>query len=90
MSRHFNKPNITVSCQSDLCRLGTSLGVVDVNGDDQDDLVIGEQYYRPTDNQTGVVTALYSRRTYKEQENVTVEELLEKWKLVGHQVFLSP
>lgn len=43
--------------------------MVDVNGDDQDDLVIGEQYYRPTDNQTGVVTALYSRRTYKGTES---------------------
>ncbi|XP_052686542.1 phosphatidylinositol-glycan-specific phospholipase D-like [Crassostrea angulata] len=84
-SRHFNRPNITVSCQPDLCRLGTSLGVVDVDGDGHDDLVISDQYYGPTDHQTGVVTALLSRGTYKEQENVTVEELIEKWKLVGHQ-----
>lgn len=51
--------------QPDLCRLGTSLGVVDVDGDGHDDLVISDQYYGPTNNQTGVVTALLSRGTYK-------------------------
>lgn len=57
--------------------------MVDVNGDDQDDLVIGEQYYRPTDNQTGVVTALYSRRTYKGTESKILQSyrtsLVSQW-----------
>lgn len=61
--------------QPDLCRLGTSLGVVDVDGDGHDDLVISDQYYGPTDNQTGVVTALLSRGTYKG----TVSEILQSY-----------
>lgn len=61
--------------QPDLCRLGTSLGVVDVDGDGHDDLVISDQYYGPTNNQTGVVTALLSRGTYKG----TVSEILQSY-----------
>ncbi|XP_048759928.1 phosphatidylinositol-glycan-specific phospholipase D-like isoform X2 [Ostrea edulis] len=84
-SRHFAEPNITISCQSDMCRLGSSLGVDDVNGDGHPDILIGNPFYSPTDNQTGVVTALMSSQAYRDQENISFEDLIERWKLLGHQ-----
>ncbi|XP_061167828.1 phosphatidylinositol-glycan-specific phospholipase D-like [Saccostrea echinata] len=87
-SRHFAEPNITVSCKSDFCRLRTSLSVDDVNGDGHVDLIIGNPFYSPTDSQTGIVTALMSSQAYRGQENVTFEDLVEKWKLPGHQISL--
>jgi hypothetical protein len=48
-----------------MCRLGTSLGVDDVNGDGHADLLIGNPYYSPTASQTGVVTALVSSQVYR-------------------------
>lgn len=38
-----------------------------------------------TQNCTGILK-LFPLCCLTEQENVTVEELIEKWKLVGHQV----
>ncbi|XP_078318520.1 phosphatidylinositol-glycan-specific phospholipase D-like isoform X1 [Crassostrea virginica] len=84
-SRHFLRPNITISCQPEFCRLGSSLSTVDFNGDGHEDLVIGNPFYLPTDNQTGVVTVLVSKDTYKAQENLTFEQLVENWRLFGHQ-----
>lgn len=42
--------------------------------------------YFPFDNTQNCILKLFPLCCLTEQENVTVEELLEKWKLVGHQV----
>lgn len=60
-----------IELQPDFCRLGSSLSTVDFNGDGHEDLVIGNPFYLPTDNQTGVVTVLVSKDTYKGKSNPT-------------------
>lgn len=40
----------------------------------------------PFDNTQNCILKLFPLCCLTEQENVTVEELIEKWKLVGHQV----
>lgn len=81
----YEKPNITIYCESKYCNLGHSLAVMDVNLDGHLDLILGTPFYQEPAVQCGVVKTLFSDSSYKGILHFNFESL--KWSLPSKQAY---
>ncbi|KAM4688962.1 phosphatidylinositol-glycan-specific phospholipase D [Discoglossus pictus] len=70
-----------ITCMTTYCNLGWTLLATDVNGDRNNDLVIGSPYAAGGGKQRGLVTAFYSSRKINRKGNLKTEKA--EWSMVG-------
>ncbi|XP_058523417.1 phosphatidylinositol-glycan-specific phospholipase D [Ochotona princeps] len=80
-----SSPNITVSCQDVYCNLGWTLLAADVNGDSEQDLVMGSPFAPAGGKQRGIVAAFYSGSSQSDKGELDVGAA--DWTVRGQEDF---
>ncbi|XP_034982301.2 phosphatidylinositol-glycan-specific phospholipase D isoform X3 [Zootoca vivipara] len=69
-----NLPNVTIACQEIYCNLGWSLLAADLDGDGNNDLVVGSPYAAGGGKQRGFVASFYSFLNRSSQDQLFLSD----------------